>query len=390
MTLDDRGRHSAERLRRSVQAQVDGSRTWAELQAAPQPRGTGGRSGVGGWQRPVATAAAIVLLCLTVTGAVVARHHSDSGRTEAGRDPRIKIGQALPSSPIDGKQSWKLPVVAAPQQGLRDGETISVIGRGFEPGELVGVVFCSSEADTEVAGIDACELGTNGGVDLVAARVNADKEGIAVAEVKVKRFITTPKYGRVDCQSVAERCLVGMGAVSNYDRSGGSYLLFDGSPPFPEISARVAPAENLAPGQSVIVAVDGSVPGRNVAIYECRGDRCALMTVAKGNAEGTVAAGVTVYPTVRDGKGKVECDGKCTIEIKGYGGPKGATSAPFPDPVPISFNPRATPPPSTTPTTSVPPTSAWPPVSTTAPPQGTPTSAPTATIQPIPEATTIP
>ena len=100
--------------------------------------------------------------------------------------------------------------------------------------------------------------------------MTADAEGNVVAEVQIRRFIETPGYGRVDCASVAERCLLGMGAISNYDRSGGVYIRFEGSPDFPVPSLSVPGSEGgLTPGQEVQVQVSAWVPGRLIRLQQC-------------------------------------------------------------------------------------------------------------------------
>ena len=63
----------------------------------------------------------------------------------------------MPASPIDGKQSQKLPVAVRPRIDLADGQVVTVLAKGFLPGERVGVVMCVAEAALE--GVDACDLG---------------------------------------------------------------------------------------------------------------------------------------------------------------------------------------------------------------------------------------
>lgn len=44
----------------------------------------------------------------------------------------------LPDGPLDGKESWRLPVVADRNDELVEGDEVTLYGRGFQPGELVG------------------------------------------------------------------------------------------------------------------------------------------------------------------------------------------------------------------------------------------------------------
>ena len=55
----------------------------------------------------------------------------------------------MPASPIDGKQSQRLPVAAVPWTDLVDGQFVTALGKGFLPGERVGAVLCVAEAALE-------------------------------------------------------------------------------------------------------------------------------------------------------------------------------------------------------------------------------------------------
>ncbi len=319
-----------------------------------------------------------VVVSAIVVGAAVLS--VGQGATNDNRDPDREIAvddsreqdllENLPSSPIDGKDSWRLPVGVNPQVGLNDGDLVTIFGRGFEPDEALGVVMCSAEADTHNAGISACELGENGGYSSVQY-VSADSEGTVMAQVQVRRFITTPMGGRIDCASVAERCLLGMGAISNYDRSGGVYVTFSGSPEL------MVPAVSLSdPGT---VQVTGWVPERMVRIQQCApgedgfgdNDPCLTLADAPADTTGSLTVPVTLTRTfIIDGT-EVVCD-PCVLRATGLGVSIGST-APVPEPIPVpeealaSDAPPATePPPTTAPPIDAPSTSSTTTAATTA------------------------
>ncbi len=298
----------------------------------------------------VAVAAVAVL---GVVGLLAVRPgHDDAGSRPNNRNAVISNGTdrttgaaasailaGMPSSPIDGRASWRLPVLAKPQHGLRDGDKITVYGRGFEPNDSVGIVLCSSEADTGSAGVAACQLGSGDGGSFGAVTyATASDEGNVVADVVVHRFITTPAGGQIDCRSAAERCLVAIGAVANYDRSGGSYLAFDGAPPFPQPTMATAPAGPYQPGQQVAAQVRSLVPGRSIRIRQCVGIVCQDLADGQADALGSADLAVVLQPAVVDPAtgDEVPCDGRCVLRATGIG-VKGASSAPLPHDVALAF-----------------------------------------------------
>jgi hypothetical protein len=189
----------------------------------------------------------------------------------------------MPASPIDGRQSQRLPVAATPRSGLVDGQIVTALGKGFHPGERVGAVVCLAEAALE--GVAACDLGTNGGFDHVTY-AEASNEGFVHVDVAVPAMIVTPFSGPVDCRSGPERCLVALGAVSDYDRSGGAAIGFAEQPPFPEPIFTVSAPGPYLPDHVADVVVTGmmwatgdrgpAVPGRPLhrgGPWPCGADR---------------------------------------------------------------------------------------------------------------------
>jgi hypothetical protein len=66
----------------------------------------------------------------------------------------------------------------------------------------------------------------------------------------------------VDCAAEAGRCIVAMGAISDYDRSGGHAIEFAPTDEPVELpTVEVAPATGLAHGDLVHVTADGLAPG---------------------------------------------------------------------------------------------------------------------------------
>ncbi|CAN5637634.1 hypothetical protein BH10ACT1_BH10ACT1_42640 [soil metagenome] len=365
MELDDHGARAAEALRRRTQGiDVVGAR--AAVAEARHRRRTVRRG-------RLASSAIALFAVLGLVAAVVVAGNGPGDRfeegnrridTDQGREDRTKdaaaaqILNAMPSSPIDGKASWRLPVIVKPQTGVHDGDTVTVYGRGFGPGESLGIVMCSSEADTSAQGAGACQLeGDDGSTYGGVTYATASDEGTVVADVVVHRFVTLPDGNRVDCQSAAERCLIGMGAVSNYDKSGGSYIGFAGQPDFPEPTLVAEPAGPYRPGQAVHAQVGGLVPGRSVRIQQCRGTRCQNLIDGKADPTGAASLAVTLQPSFVDtASGEtVECEGQCVLRANGIG-VKGASSAPLPPDVALEFTSQEPSAPVTT-TTAAPGTS---------------------------------
>jgi hypothetical protein len=65
----------------------------------------------------------------------------------------------------------------------------------------------------------------------------------------LRRFITTPTEGRVDCAEATDRCLLAVGNVRDYDESGGSFISYAGAadPPPPQLA--VTPSDGLPTGR---------------------------------------------------------------------------------------------------------------------------------------------
>ena len=125
--------------------------------------------------------------------------------------------------PHDGKDSIQLCRSPSSPTGPRTTATSSPPRRRLRAGREVGIVQCAKEAGGETreqrGGIDGCDIGP-------FTYATADADGVATGDFQVQRVLTTPLTGTVDCAAEAERCLVAMGALSDYDRSGGFGITF--------------------------------------------------------------------------------------------------------------------------------------------------------------------
>jgi hypothetical protein len=263
----------------------------------------------------------------------------------------------MPASPIDGKESQKLPVAALPQSDLVDGQVVNVLAKGFQPGERVGAVLCIAEAALE--GVTACDLGTDGGFDHVTYS-NASAEGFVQVDVPVRTAIVTPFSGPVDCLSGPERCLVAVGAVSDYDRSGGAAIGFVGQPAFPAPTFTVAAPGPYVPDQLVDVIAAGLQWLREVQVQLCAGEQCVALARGRVAADGTFAGSVALSWafTLADAT-VVTCGDGCSIGVTYLALPD-STRAPLPATIPVEFtgvDPAAPPAPAPPPTTLSPPPS---------------------------------
>ncbi len=296
----------------------------------------------------------------------------------------------LPDGPLDGRESWRLPVVAAPQSDLHDGDEVTLYGRGFEPGETIGAVHCGSEADTVGSGVGACDLGSVEGSFDHTTSGTARSDGTVVITVPVRRHITPP-IGPIDCASGPERCILAIGAANDYDRSGGTYVDFADAPRFATPTFAVEPAGPYAPGQEVVARVAQLPPGRQAQILQCVGeDHCASLSQGRVADDGTYAATVVVGSSVVVEGDERPCDDDCTLRFTGIGVPD-ASSLPLPEPIPLELLSGESVAGLEAPATTAPPSPA--PPSTGLPPVGPPSSVdpgPTTSVAGTPSDPTVP
>jgi len=137
-------------------------------------------------------------------------------------------------------------------------------------------VQCAREAGGETpdqrGGVDGCNVGT-------VVYAEADSTGVATGLFPVRRTVTTPLTGTVDCAAEADRCIVAMGAIDDYDRSGGfGFTIAGGGEPIDVPTLTVTPAEGLEDGAIVRVEGDGYQPRSIVSLQVCAKDPAACWT----------------------------------------------------------------------------------------------------------------
>lgn len=287
--LDEQARRAAHGLRGHVERHLAAS-------GPPAIRPLERRAG---WRSRVMAVAAVA--ALVVGFAATQGPEGDGGRVDIDdtRRPELATGLLTPLGPRDGKDSIQLPVTAEPSTGLRDGDEVTVRGEGFVPGESVGIVQCAREAGGDTpevrGGVDGCYIG-----DYV--NVSADEQGVAQGTYRIKRVLTTPITGSVDCAAEAGRCIVAMGAISDYDRSGGLPVEFATDVEPVELpTVQVEPAEALADGQVVRVTATGLTPDDVMFVEVCSSDPSACWStgVPVTDPEGYGALGLPVDPSGR-------------------------------------------------------------------------------------------
>jgi|GEM_PF-6021441 hypothetical protein len=271
--LDERGRRAAHGLRAHVEQHLRSADRTPVATVSHRPTRAA-------WRSKVAAIAAVAALVVGFAATQGPGGDGD-GRLEVDdpRRPELTAGLLTPLGPRDGKDSVQLPVTAEPATGLRDGDEVTVRGEGFVPGESVGVVQCAREAGGDTpetrGGVDGCYIG-----DYV--NVIADDQGVAQGTYRIKRVLTTPLTGSVDCAAEAGRCIVAMGAISDYDRSGGLAIELDPDVEPVELpTVQVQPAEGLADGQAVRVTATGLTPGDVMYVEVCSADPAACWTTGE-------------------------------------------------------------------------------------------------------------
>ncbi len=256
-TIDEHARQAARGLRDHVAATTD---TPAALHAVDQAgTSVGTRRTTPRW---LPLAAGIALLAATV-GVLSTR----GGESNEGDRAIVEVDDLSlrPAGPRDGRESMQLPVTAEPAAGLRDGQSVTATGSGFTADESVGIVQCARESGPPTAaGVDACDI-------IKYTQATADEGGNVSGEIAVQRLLSTPFTGTVDCASEPERCLIAIGSINDYDRSGGMVISFatEGLTPIEPATLAVAPAEGLADGDEVTVTGEGFDPDVPVGLSQC-------------------------------------------------------------------------------------------------------------------------
>ena len=324
--LDATAGRAAAGLRRHVDQHLDVERSLATLPTAS--RSPGGRS-------RLLAVAAVVLLLVGLVATVQQRDGDGRSRLDVDEDgnplPVPEPGVLTPLGPRDGRDSIQLPITIDPTDGLVDGRVVTARGEGFVPGERVGIVQCAREAGGDSpetrGGIDGCNVS---GVQYA----DADADGVAVGTFTVRRVLTTPLTGTVDCAAEPDRCIVAMGALNDYDRSGGVGFTIAGGEPIDIPELQVSPADGLADGDSVRVTGSGfsSSEGGVVDASLCSSDPSTCWSLrAEGlpygvalGSDGSIDADLTVYrflPGPTPGS-YIDCAiSRCSLRIAGETAP---------------------------------------------------------------------
>lgn len=186
----------------------------------------------------------------------------------------------------DGTRSQRLPVQVEPAVDLADGTVVTVSSDAFDPNEVVGVAVCLEVADTESAGVDACD-------EVSGARFAVSPDGRLAATYPVPRVITVAGVAH-DCAAPGTSCLLVAADANDYDRSGGQRITFrpdlgavDLVPTMARPHSLLLPVlppsfQDLTAGSTVEVTASGFQPGEPVVLAHCAGfpDRSAMAACA--------------------------------------------------------------------------------------------------------------
>ncbi len=186
--------------------------------------------------------------------------------TTATSDPSVdpNVGRQtvalLPGAPTDGRASKGFPVDVTPAVGLVDRQLVIVSGHGFPANTQLGVVMCTSEA-AEGGGVNFCDIGTVSYVDSDAAgsfstpynvsRIFGTGRDCAEGNIDPAQFQAMRDGGQHPSlrQPGAWSCIIAVGAINDYDQSGGFPVTFAPGPrPAPSAPRVVTTAGPYVPG----------------------------------------------------------------------------------------------------------------------------------------------
>lgn len=186
----------------------------------------------------------LTLVLVPIIAIATAFAVSRSGDDDVPAPPSV----VAPASPIDGKESQRLPVRVTPDTGIVDSQLVTVTGSGFPANEAIAIVMCTNAAQTR--GVDACDVSTSTAMNGVSTTTTS--EGLLQAQYQIRRFITIAGE-TVDCaqgnvdpadyQHVLDTdgpfstttkpggftCIIAAAVLSDYDRSGGWPIAFEGA-----------------------------------------------------------------------------------------------------------------------------------------------------------------
>jgi|GEM_PF-1936387 Neocarzinostatin family./Calx-beta domain. len=211
--------------------------------------------------------------------------------------PRAPISP-IPGVPADGVlhampvgPSAAAPTISAtPSTNLKPGQTVTVTGSGFAPGDPnspgIPLLECVAGATT----LFDCGAG-NGGF------ASPDATGAFSTPFVVARTLAT-QSGSVRCDTSVGACVLAALIFPSLDIAASVNLGFDPTVPVPHPQLAVNPATGILDGQTVTVSGSGFAPGHTVSVSQCAtGPSCFTGVIGPGvtvAADGTFSSQVTM------------------------------------------------------------------------------------------------
>lgn len=163
---------------------------------------------------------------------------------------------------VDGLDSLRMPMVASPDDGLVDGQTVTVSAAGFTPNITVAAVQCAGIAGS-FGGENDCDVG-NYTLD------SSSDAGEIAFTVTVRRYVSTSQ-GQVDCANPGEhQCVIAVANISDYDESATANVWFDAAVDGERRPALVvSKIDGLDDGEMVTVTGSGFPAEASVVVGEC-------------------------------------------------------------------------------------------------------------------------
>ena len=243
----------------------------------------------------------------------------------------------MPAGPLDGKASWKLPVLAQPQSDAdrRPGRDACWAGASC-PASRSASCMCTSDAG--VQGVAACDLGVDGRLRARDVRVTPTATARSVRRHgrAPDRHHAVHRPGRLHCPAPSGASSPSAPS-SDYDRSGGHddrvRRRSRRSPCRCSPSIRRRPT---TPDQVVAVRASSMMPGREAQIRECLDDRCARAVPGRRGRRRHVRRRRRRLPGVpgRRRARRRAARATCVLRVGGIG-LEGASAAPEPADVPL-------------------------------------------------------
>lgn len=215
---------------------------------------------------PARAVVALSAVALVVGGLAVLGGGDSDGDPEAIDGDDTVVGDVVveirSAGRADGLDSLRMPMLAAPDDGLVDQQVIDLAAKGFAPNVSVAIVQCAGIEGTS-GGEGDCDVG---GYTLDTT----DGDGVIVTSAVVRRFISTSR-GMVDCADPGElQCVVVVANINDYDESAVANIWFDANvegieSPLIEVDR----VDGLQHGDVVTVSGSGFPAETSVTIGQC-------------------------------------------------------------------------------------------------------------------------